>query len=287
MKFNSIIISAALLTMLSSCNGTLDRQQQSLEEVSKQELATALGERDQLLALVKEISVGLEQIRQLENFMANAATSPNELAGQKTRILADISKLKKKIQQRKVQLQELESKLKNSTINNTVLQETIHALRIQIDSQIDEIEALKRQLIAANAQIGELNDAVDSLNSTVSTITDERDVAQETSVRFENELNTCYYIIATKSDLKKHHIIESGFLRQTKVMKGDFDKNVFEVSDKRMLETLPLNTSKARILTNHPETSYEMTETDGKKIIKITDPDQFWSLTNYLVIQQD
>lgn len=150
MKIKHLIIPLTLTSMLFSCNGQQEKdQQQSLEEISKQELVTALEERDQLLALVKEVSVGLEQIKQLENIMTIAAAHPTENMGQKAQILTDIASLKEKIQQRKAQLQDLENKLQKSTINNKELQETINALRIQIDSQIEEIESLKQQLIAA------------------------------------------------------------------------------------------------------------------------------------------
>ena len=214
-----------------SCNGNKEKEQQSLAEISKQELATALSERDQLLSLVKEVSAGLNEIKQLENIMTITASQPAENPSQKTQILSDIASLKEKI--------------------------------------------------------GVLNNTVDSLNTTVSTVTDERNTAQEASVRLENELNTCYYVVARKSELKDHNIIESGFLRKTKLMKGDFDKGFFVISDKRTLTTLPLNTEKAKILTNHPASSYEVAEENGMKVIRITNPDQFWSLTNYLVVQKD
>lgn len=285
MKIKHFIISLVVTPLLFSCNGNKEKEQQSLEEVTKQELATALKERDELLALVKEVSQDLEQIKQLENIMA--VTVNNEKGGQKTQILADIASLKEKVQKRKEQLNELENKLQKSTINNKELQETIEALRTQIDSQVEEIEYLKQQLTAAKEHIGALNNAVDSLNTTVSTVTGERNAAQEASVKLENALNTCFYVIATKSELKKHNIIESGFLRKTKLMKGDFDKGFFVISDKRTLMSLPLHTNKAKILTNHPTASYEMLEEDGQKVIKIKDKDQFWSLTNYLVIQED
>lgn len=288
MKIKHLIIPLTLTSMLFSCNGQQEKdQQQSLEEISKQELVTALEERDQLLALVKEVSVGLEQIKQLENIMTIAAAHPTENMGQKAQILTDIASLKEKIQQRKAQLQDLENKLQKSTINNKELQETINALRIQIDSQIEEIESLKHQLIAANEHIGVLNNAVDSLNTTVSTVKGERDVAQEASIKLANELNTCFYVVAPKSELKKHNIIESGFLRKTKLMKGDFDKGFFVISDKRVLSSLPLGTSKAKVLTNHPEASYEIIDENGQKTIKITNTEQFWSLSNYLVVQKD
>ena len=288
MKTNSLFISVCLASIMFSCAGAPEKvKQQSLEEISKQELATALEERDQLLALVKEVSEGLEQIKRLENAMTIADAQPGEKPHRKARILADINNLKKMVQQRKAQLQQLEENLQNSTINNKELHETIHALRVQIDSQIDEIDTLRRQLTAANEQIGALCNSVDSLSTTVSAVTGELNAAQEESVKLENELNVCYYAAAAKSELKNHKIIETGFLRQTKLMKGGFDKNFFRTGDKRSLEVVPLGSRKAKILTNHPETSYELIDDGGQKAIRILDPAQFWSLSNYLVVQKD
>lgn len=287
MKTSFIIVSVIITAMMSSCTGSDEKGQQTLEEITKQELITALAERDELLSLVKEVSNGLEQIKQLENMMTIAAANPSESTVRKSQILTDIANLKEKIQQRNEQLRRLEAKLQGSTINNKELQETIAALRLQIDSQMEEIESLKLHLTEANETIGILNSAVDSLNTTVSTVSVERDIARETSVKLENELNTCYYIVATKSELKEHGIIESGFLRKTKLMKGDFDKGAFIIGDRRGLETLPLNTKKAKILTNHPKTSYEIIDDNGNKLIRIINPEQFWSLTDYLVVQKD
>lgn len=287
MKARYLFITVAAVTALVSCIRNPGNEQQSLAEISKQELATALNERDQLLSLVKEVSEGLDEIKQLENIMSIAASKPGESATKNARILADITNLKEKIKQRKAKLAELEDNLQESTINNKELKETINAIRKQMDSQIEEIEYLKRQLISANEQIGFLNHTVDSLNATVSEVSDERDAARQTSAKLENELNICYYMVATKSELKKHNIIESGFLRKTKLMNGNFDKASFEVSDKRMLTHLPLNSTKIKILTNHPATSFEVIEENGEKVIKIINPDLFWSLTNYLVVQKD
>ncbi len=219
--------------------------------------------------------------------MTVAGVPGEESAGQRKQILADISCLKENVKLHKKQLTELETRLSNSTINNRELKETIGALRTLIDTQMDEIESLRRQLTKANRQIGELNSAVDSLNLTVSTVKGQRDTAMMSSERFENELNTCYYVVAKKSDLKDHNIIESGFLRKTRLMRGDFDKDFFVTGDKRTLNRLPLNTSKVKILTNHPASSYRIIEENEHKTIEISNPEQFWSLTNYLVVQAD
>ena len=157
----------------------------------------------------------------------------------------------------------------------------------QIDTQTREIENLRGQLTMANARIDSLNNAVDSLNTTVATINDNLDMANAASIRLEDELNTCYYIVTSKSELKKHQILETGFLRKSKLLKGDFDKGFFVIGDKRNMHTIELNSDKARVHTNHPEDSYAIRKENNKKILVILDPEKFWSLTNYLVIQTD
>lgn len=295
-KTSAIITAVLLLPLLLCCTHGYEKQQQSLMEASKQDLATAVQERDRLLVLVKEVYDDMEQIQQLENVMATGSGDFSH-----KRLLTDINALKDTLQQRRRQLHDLEEALGRSAVSNDRLQETIHTLRTQIDSQMEEIESLRRQLTAAGRHIGVLNNRVDSLNAAVSTVKGERNAALETSQRLgrssqryeqqsqqlENELNTCYYVAATKKELKAHRIIDSGFLRKTRLMKGDFDKGSFAVQDKRTLAVLPLPGRKAKILTNHPEGSYELTEENGRKTLRITDPRRFWSLGNYLVIQTD
>lgn len=288
MKRHYIFISLLLSILLPACSPNAGKEQESLEQISKQELATALNERDRLLALVKEVAEGLNEIKQLENIMTIAAQQPSENPRRKTQLLADIANIKKKIQQRKERLDQLESDLRDSTINGRELRETIEAIRTQFDSQMEEIESLRRQLTEAHAHIGALNDSVDSLNATVSAITDERNDARETSLKLENELNTCYYIVATKTELKKYHIIESAFLRKTELMKGDFDKGSFVICDRRTLTSIPLLSKSVKILSNHPGKSYEIhTDDDGMKTLRILNSEKFWSLSNYLVVQKN
>lgn len=289
MKMLPLIFAAPViaLTATSCTPATNNENNRSLMEISKQELATALEERDQLLSLVRDVAAGIEQIKQLEGLMDRQVAGPNESARQRARIMADISKVRGNIEQRKAQLAALEHNLQESTINNKELTETINALRLQIDSQLEEIESLKRQLTSANEHIGSLNYTVDSLNLTVAAIADERDSVLTTSVQLDKELNSCYYIVASKSELKNLNIIETGFMRNTKVMKRDFDKSSFITADKRELTSLTLGRGKVKLLTNHPESAYAITDEGGVKTLRITDPERFWSLTGYLVIQTD
>ena len=229
----------------------------------------------------------MDQIRHLENIMTVSGTHAKENPSQRTRILSDISSLKRTLKQRREQLAQLETRLEESSLYTDEIKSTVKILYNQIDTQTREIENLRGQLTMANARIDSLNNAVDSLNTTMATINDNLDMANAASTRLEDELNTCYYIVASKSELKKHQILETGFLRKSRLLKGDFDKGSFVIGDKRTMHTIELDSDKARVHTNHPEDSYAIRKENNKKILVILDPEKFWSLTNYLVIQTD
>lgn len=285
-----IILSLAAAALLGACNSKNEeeaQQQQALQDASKQELAAAVADRDQLLGLVNEIAAGMDQIKRLENILTVTNGIKGETTSQRAQIEADIAAIQQTLQQRREQLADLENKLNKSNLNNSNLRKTIETLRAQIDSQSAEIETLRSDLSQANERIGQLNTAVDSLNTTVTSVTDERNAAQQESTELANELNTCYYVVASKSELKSHKIIETGFLRKTKLMKGDFDQNFFTIGDKRTLTTLPLHSKKAEVLSNQPAGSYKIVDQNGQKVLHITNPDLFWSLSNYLVVKID
>ncbi len=244
-------VAAAMLA--TGCNNKKEeelRQQQALNEATRDELAAAVSDRDQLLGLVNEISSGMEQIKQLENILAIDGQS--ETPGQRQQIRSDIAAIQQTLEQRRLKLEELEKKLSNSSLANSNLKQTIASLRGQIDSQTQEISTLRASLDEAKTRINNLDAQVDSLHGTVTTITAERDSTTEQNAQLTNELNLCYYAIGNKSELKENKIIETGFLRKTKILEGDFDRAFFTVADKRTLTKIDLNSSKAEVLTNQP-----------------------------------
>lgn len=283
-----LIAAPLILIFLPACRTDSQQyDQQSLAEASKQELIAALNERDQLLSLVKEISNNMERIEHLENILTVNDMQPREQSSQRTRILGEISSIQYTLRQRREQLTVLEAQLHKSSLINDDLTEIIKTLYRQIDAQCAEINRLRSNLSDAITLIDSLSDEIDSLNHTVISISQKKDLAESTLGSLETELNTCYYIAAQKSELRAKRIIETGFLRKAKLMRGDFDQNVFTVADKRILDRIDLNSRKINILTNHPVGSYEIIDSNTTKILHITDPKKFWSRSNYLVVQTD
>jgi len=287
-KLFSVLSLAVTMAAMNSCSNKettpADDNSKALAEASNDELKTAVADRDELLSLVNEISTGLTDIKNLENIIS---TDNGETPSQKAQIRQDINAIKTALEARRQRLEELEKKLSASNLYTTNLQNTINSLKKQIEDQTVEITRLTAELTAAKEQIGVLDSKVDSLNTTVNDVTGQRDAAVEESVNLTNELNTCYVAVGSKSELKNHKILETGFLRKTKLMKGDFDQTYFNTLDKRTFSDYPLHSKKAKVLTNQPTDSYQIVDVNGQKVLRVTNPTKFWSLTNYLVIQID
>lgn len=270
---------------LTGCKKNSESAELNVSDATRQELEEALADRDQLISLVNQINADMDSIRIIENIIA--VNGGSEIPGQQDQLHSNITAIKEGLRQRRERLNELEQRLNASNLNNTNLRQTIATLRTRIDAQDAEITQLRQNLDQARQQIGDLDMAVDSLNRTVNTVTSARDSVSAEATRIENELNTCYYAIGTRSELREYNIIETGFLRRTKLMEGDFDRNFFTTSDKRTLTSIDLNSNRARVLTNQPADSYRIIDANGHKMLQITNPALFWSLSNYLVIQID
>lgn len=271
-----------------ACNQNNDANSE-IANADKEALSQAIADRDSLFSLVNDISSDIAKIKELEQIVAVSNTLNNEVS-QKGEIKNDIEAIKQTLELRQEKLDELEKKLKKSSLNNSKLEQTIKTLKEQIEQQKAEIETLTNELTNAKAQIDILEKNNDSLNIAISNVVAEKDTIEKIAnqaINDVNELNKCYYAIGSKKELKEKKILESGFLKKTKLMQGEFDKNFFNIADKRSTATINLHSKKAKILTNHPDDSYILIEKDGQMVLIIRDPKTFWNRTNYLVIQVD
>lgn len=253
-------------------------------------LRQALADRDSVLALMNEITYGMEQIKQMENLLVapSGGAFTGDSRDRREQIRTDMQQIQQSLQQRRDRLAELERKLKQEVAGNETLRKSIEALKSQIAEQEAVIEQLRSDLSNANLHIARLNANIDSLNTEVTNVAAAKDVAEQTATTLNNELNLCHYAIGSKRELNDHKLISSGFLRKTKILPSDFEQSYFTTADKRTLNAIDLHSTKAKVLTNQPEGSYTITTApNGNKVLRITDPARFWSLTNFLIIQID
>ncbi len=302
-KIKVFALFIALLACMPSCHDeatSSGNDNDSLNNELTDSLATALAEKDSLMTLMNDINDGFAQIKQMQDIITTRDLS-SETADRKAQLRNDMMLIIQSIEQKKARLSELEKKLKQSTSYSESMQRTITGLKAQLEAQQAIINQLKAELKAAHIEISNLNTRVDSLNTVNADqkrvneaitqenaiITQEKQEAQEQATKATNELNTCYYAVGTKKQLKDNKIIETGFLRKTKIMEGDFEKSYFTKADKRALSKVNLRSKKAELMSKHPADSYTIEDGPDGKVLHITNPTKFWELSNFLVVKID
>lgn len=293
MKIKHIAPFALMATIfaVSSCNSKTNDStapEAVNNETAQDSLRQALADQDSLLVLLTEISEGLDNIKRMENILTQSSDLTAETPNKRRKIRDDMAAIQQSIISNRARLAELESRLNKANNNNAHLRRAITALKHQITTQVATIQSLREELAQANIMIDRLTLNNDSLNETVALTVEERDEVIQENIDLTNELNICYYALGSKKELKDHKIIETGFLRKTKIMPSDFEHDYFTVADKRQLTALPLYSHKAEVLSNHPADSYTLSKgNDGNYTLTITNPSRFWSTSNYLVVKTD
>ena len=264
-------------------------RQDSINAVLQDSINTANAEKDSLVQLMGDIADGMAQIKEIQDIV-----SVNDLNGEtpdrKKQLRDDIVLIQQSLNKHKQRLADLEKRLKQSTNYNESMQKSIATLKAQLEDQQKTINSLTDQLAAAHIQIKNLNQSVDSLNTVNKAVVKEKEAAQEESKHLTNEvnnLNACYYVVGSKKELKENKIIETGFLRKTKILQGDYEMSYFTKADRRTLNEIPLHSNKAELMTSHPKDSYQIVDHGNVKTLHITNPSRFWEKSNFLVVKVD
>lgn len=292
-RFAAAALGAALVSLVAvsfpSCQDKEKTEQVQAENtVLNDKLRQTLETQDSLFALINDITQGMSQIKEIERIVATPGSLNGESPSRKEQLRNDMMALQQALQERRQRLEQLEKQLNQTSGKNGTLLTTIENLKAQIAEQQTEITTLNNQLAEANIKITALGTQVDSLATVATTEQEGREQAEQHAVELNNELNTCFYAVGSKGELKKNKIIQTGFLRKTKILPSDFDANYFTQADKRTLTTIPLHSRKAQVITNQPKDSYTIQDDgSGQKVLRITNPERFWSISNFLVIQVD
>lgn len=278
-----VFLTLCAAVVLSSCGQTGQNKSdlQAQNDSLMLELSNRDAELDEIMGSFNDIQEGFREINAAEH---RVDLKGNEIENQSSadKIKEDIRFISEKLQSNREQLAKLEKQLKNSGYQSAQLKKAIKNLTTELEAREKQIETLQSELAAKNIRIAELDEAVSDLNKNVDELTAENEAKGKTVAAQDKALNTAWYVFGTKSELKDQKILKSG-----DVLKGsDFNKDYFTEIDIRKDKEIKLYSKRAQLLTTHPAGSYEMVKDDKEQItLKITNPNQFWSVSRYLVIQ--
>ena len=165
---------------------------------------------------------------------------------------------------------QLKSQLKKKDIKIKEIENMVERLNMQIRSRDEQIASLKKDLSELDMEYAELFDEYQS--------------QVELTLDVLKEMNTAYYAYGTMDELTENKVLvrEGGFIgigKKTNIA-NDLNQEYFKKLDKTKVKQIKIVGDKPDMITDHPISSYEW---DGNTLI-ITDADQFWQISNYLVI---
>lgn len=274
----ALILSCALFACNHKTAEELKREADSIK------LSTYEGQRDSLMYLIGDISQNIIEVSRLENIITSPDFS-HETKKIREEVFANIERLQKELDKRKEQLDSFENFLNRNGKINPRIKADIATQRLIISNQGDKVIHLGVQLAEANQTISNLTKDVKNLNSEVNIANRKRDIAERRTQKIDEELNSCYFVVGTRQELKDHKILDKKLFGKTKILENDFDRSYFVRADKRTLKEIATYSQKAKVLTNQPSSSYEIIEENHLKVIKITDPTLFWEKSNFLVVE--
>lgn len=280
-----IALTTVALLALASCGEnssaykTLRAQFDSLSLVSKG-YELDLIETDSLVAGVLN---NFQDISSVEGMIGVNPLRGDVSQSDKQRIKDNVTLITDKLRASQEAIELLSKKLESSGAESKRMRQTISALKRELDAQKTRVLALTEELQRKDIAIGILDSMVTDLSSNVERLNSTTAQQAEALATQERELNSVRYCIGTKSDLKDYRLLTNGNLSLEHA-----DPNYFTKVDLRNLSQIPLFSKKAKLLTIHPESSYELIPDGDKRLtLNIKNPTAFWSSSKTLIIQVD
>lgn len=236
-------------------------------------------EINDMMGLFNDIEDGFRQINEAEN-RVNLAKA-GEGADQGQRIRENVQFIQQRLSQNRQLIDKLRQQLRESSVKGDQLKRSLENLVKQLEAKDSELKDLRAQLEAKDIHIAELDQTITDLNTDVTTLKGESEQKTQTINNQDKQLNTAWFVFGTKKELKEQNILVKG-----RVLQGNFNKNYFTKIDIRVEKEIKLYSKSAKLLTMHPSSSYTLTrDSKDQYILRITNPQIFWSTSKYLVIQ--
>ena len=281
MKNLSFLLFALAFTLFVSC-GNNEKKPQTEKFEQNDSLQKIISQKDNeindMMETFNQIQEGLREINEAENRVN--IVKDGEGANKRRQIVENIQFIQNTMKQNRALIEKLRQQMRESSIKGDNMRKTIDELVKQLEEKDQQLRQLRAELDSKDIHIAELDKTVSTLNDNVSTLKTESSQKTETINAQDKQLNTAWFVFGTKKELKAQHIIDG-----SRVLESNFNKNYFTKIDIRVEKEIKLYSKSAKILTMHPSSSYTLHQDANKMyVLRINNPQIFWSTSKYLVI---
>ena len=236
-------------------------------------------EINDMMGLLNDIEEGFRIISEAENKIV--LNKEGEGSDRASNIRESMNFIQQKMSDNRELIAKLQQKMRESTVKGEQMKKTIENLVVQLEEKEKVLAALRLELESKDIKIAEQDQAISSLSTDVSSLKSENERQDQTISQQDKQLNTAWYVFGTKKELKEQNIIAGG-----KVLQANFNKSYFTKIDIRVDKVIKLYSKSAKILTTHPSGSYTLQrDASNQYVLRVSDPQLFWSTSKYLVVQ--
>lgn len=268
------------LSFFAACNNNKEKEPNPVADSLATDNSNLKGQLSEKEAAVQEfinafndIQSNLDQIKEKEKIV-NTTAQGGDVKSKEEQIKQDIQSIYELMAKNKSRISSLNKKLKTANTKIEGLEKMIATLEAQLNEK--------------DVQIGELTNKIEQLNIELSNLTvNYESLEQENQVKTE-KLNLAYYVIGTAKELKEKGVTtkEGGFvgIGKTTELKKDFNRDYFTKIDVTQTTVIPIGAKKIKILSSHPTSSYKLVGEKPVEKLEISNTEDFWSVSKYLVI---
>ena len=288
MKKIMTLVAVALTVALTACENKATQEQQAQADMSSRDsLLSVIAQKDNelndLMTTFNDIQEGFRQINEAEGRVNLSKGQPE--TSQREEIMENLAFIQRTMQLNRELIARLQQQLKTNTSASSklkaTLEATIEGLNSELEAKNKQIADLTAELEQKNLYIAKQGEQITALNQNVNDLTAQNEAKSRTMAAQDKELHTGWYVFGTKRELKEQNILQRG-----DVLRSDqFNKDYFTRVDIRVDKVIKLYSKSAKLLTNHPAGSYSLDrDSQGQYTLRITNPQEFWRASRYLVI---
>ncbi|WP_163322348.1 Cbp1 family collagen-binding glycoprotein adhesin [Draconibacterium mangrovi] len=286
----AIIVVAALVGISTFTQKTSEITELQTQNAGiNQELQDRDSMVNELVGAFDEIEQNLKFIKEKRQVLSVESQKEGNY-DRKQAIVEDITLMNEMLEKSSDHIAELEKKLKNSGIQISSFKKKIAALNASIEEQNNQIVALQEQIQERDIMLADMSQKIDTMQIAIQT---QQDSLLEQQMLIDEkiyQLNKGFVAYGTYKELEEHNVLTKGggFLglgKQIK-LKRNLDQDYFTELDIQETKSIPLFSNEAKIISEHPDSSYSFVEQDGViAYLNIDNPDEFWKISKYAVIE--
>lgn len=285
-KIVKMVSSLIIVLSLITCGETYtsEEHEKSMTDLSASEQL----KRDSLeriyIATLDEIDSNLDEIRERHGMLILGPNSNGDfIEPKKDQIINNITMINNLLENNRRKIAALEKSLDKYIGGKKELIRSIQLAKEKALIQEESIQELKQLLTERDFKIEELSYTLLNKDNQLSEMSNTNKIQ-------ETKLNQAYFAYGTSKQLKEKKIIKEkgGVLgiRRVKLLDENLDKREFTEIDKSKVTSIIMLGKKPKLITIHLKSSYDIKhDSDDVTTLTIKNPEKFWEVSRYLVIE--